>query len=271
MTFELLDANEDAHLAMSLAQSAGDFLVARPEQLRVSTKSTATDVVTHMDQESERLISQALESQRPLDGLLGEEGAARDSQSGRTWIIDPLDGTVNYLYGLPHWAVSIGLVDEVGGLVGVVYAPVLDCMWVTHRGMGAYKRQGGYTTRISVGQESELARALTGTGFGYASSRRASQARVLSGVLPQVRDIRRLGSCAIDMCAVAEGQLDAYFERGTHSWDHAGGAVIVRESGGIVSGLHGQREGNDIVVATNPQLAPELVALLESLQADTDN
>jgi len=270
MTFEQLRTQPDVDLAVRMAQRAGDFLRQRPDDLRVSTKSTATDVVTQMDQESEQLITRQLESERPLDGLLGEEGAQRASESGRTWIIDPLDGTVNYLYGLPHWAVSIALVDGGAGLVGVVYAPELDTMWIASRGLGSFRVQANVVAKNQVSAESDIARALTGTGFGYSAQRRTSQARVLTGLLPAVRDIRRLGSCAIDMCAVAQGQLDAYYERGTHSWDHAAGALIVREAGGHVSGLRDQPEGEDMVVATNGHLAKELKSLLENAQADSD-
>ncbi len=264
--------NPDVTFALEIAQAAGDLLANRPDSLELDTKSTPTDVVTHMDKLSEQLLVNKITEQRPNDGILGEEGTDVASTSGRMWVIDPLDGTVNYLYKLPFWAVSIGLIDAVtgDGLVGVVAAPQLGKTWVGHKGHGSFVISEGNIEPLAVSACATIDRALIGTGFGYSDVRRASQGRVLSALLPGLRDIRRMGSCAIDLCMVAEGNLDAYFERGVNPWDHAGGGVIAREAGAAVSGLWGATEGSEMLVAANPTLAQLLVSELESLNADTD-
>ena len=263
--------NSDALLAYEIALEAGLKLLDRPAVLELDVKSTPTDIVTHMDKAAEELIVSRLNLARPNDGLIGEEGAARVSQSGRTWVIDPIDGTINYMYELPFWAVSIGLVDaDNRGIAGVVHAPALRKTWIAAKGIGAFVISDNHEKCISVSNQPELAHALMGTGFGYSSERRTSQARVLNTVLPKVRDIRRLGSCAIDLCLVAEGVIDGYYERGVHHWDHAAGSLIASEAGAVVSGLHGKREGNDMLVATNPHINADLVSLLESVNADSD-
>jgi myo-inositol-1(or 4)-monophosphatase len=264
-------SDSDVKLAFDLAQAAGTTLLDRPAVLELDEKSTPTDIVTHMDKAAEALIVEGLIQARPHDGLLGEEGAEREAQSGRTWVIDPIDGTINYMYQLPFWCVSIGLVDSDGrGIVGVVHAPALNKTWIAKRDGGAWLVSSANTRRITVSSQENLAFALMGTGFGYSSERRSQQARVLNTVLPQIRDIRRLGSCAIDLCLVAEGQLDGFYEKGVHTWDHAAGSLIALEAGAQVSGLFGQPAGNDMFVATNPHIHRDLLTILESVNAHQD-
>ncbi len=272
MNFSNPLVDSDLTFALEIAQVTGALLADRPELLEVDSKSTPTDVVTHMDKLAEELLVSRIRLDRPLDGILGEEGADVPSQSGRVWVIDPLDGTVNYLYGLPFWAVSVGLVEvETGrGLVGAVVAPLLNKAWVAADSKGAFALDINGSRRLAVTDCQDLNRALVGTGFGYSTQRRASQGRVVRTMLPHVRDIRRMGSCAIDLCLVAGGNLDAYYERGVNPWDHAAGGVIAREAGAIVSGLHQSSESDEMLAAANPVLHPKLITMLESLDADTD-
>jgi myo-inositol-1(or 4)-monophosphatase len=271
-SYDDLISEPNLALAMKIASGAGKLLLDRPDDLGVTTKSTATDVVTLMDQRAEAFIVAELSTHRPDDAILGEEGANKSGTSGFQWVIDPIDGTVNYLHKVPHWCVSIGLMEESTGLAmaGVVYVPVLDHMYISSRGLGAWVVDAGKPRELKVSDCSELSQALMGTGFGYSNTRRASQARVLQEVLPKVADIRRLGSCAIDLCLVAEGVLDGYYERGVNAWDHAAGELIAREAGALSSGLFGNPIGNDMIVVANPAIHSELVAILEANQADRD-
>jgi len=271
-SFAALISEPNLALAMTIASGAGKLLLERPDDLQVQTKSTATDVVTLMDQRAEAFIVSEINKHRPNDAILGEEGANQSGSSGLHWVIDPIDGTVNYLHQLPHWCVSIGLVEESTGqgMAGVVYVPVLDQMYISSRGLGAWAIERGDSRELKVSDCSELSQALIGTGFGYSSTRRASQARVLQEVLPKVADIRRLGSCAVDLCLVAEGVLDGYYERGVNAWDHAAGELIAREAGAISSGLFSNPIGVDMIVVANPVIHRALVAILEANQADRD-
>jgi myo-inositol-1(or 4)-monophosphatase len=270
--FDDLIKEPNVALAMTIALGAGKLLLDRPDDLGVTTKSTATDVVTLMDQRAEAFIVSELSKHRPNDAILGEEGANQTGISGLQWVIDPIDGTVNYLHKVPHWCVSIGLMEESTsqGLAGVVYVPVLDQMYISSRGLGAWVVERGIPRELKVSGCNELSQALMGTGFGYSSVRRASQARVLQAVLPRVADIRRLGSCAVDLCLVADGVLDGYYERGVNAWDHAAGELIAREAGAISSGLFGNPIGNDMIVVANPAIHGDLVAILEANRADQD-
>ena len=272
MNFASPLTDTDVQFALSIATAAGELLAARPDSLEISTKSTATDVVTHMDKLAEELLVSRIRAERPLDGILGEEGADVESQSGRMWVIDPLDGTVNYLYNLPFWVVSVGLVDVTTnhGLVGAVVAPTLGKAWVAGHNKGAFVLSGDTSRPIGVSDCSTIDRALIGTGFGYSKERRASQGRVIKSLLPGLRDIRRMGSCAIDLCLLAEGHLDAFYERGVNPWDHAAGGVIAREAGARVSGLRGRQESDEMLVAANPALHELLARELEVLDADSD-
>jgi myo-inositol-1(or 4)-monophosphatase len=259
-------------IALRIAREAGGLLADGRTHVSVAaTKSSPTDVVTAMDRASEELIVARLGEVRPGDGLLAEEGSARASQTGIEWVIDPLDGTVNYLYGVPFWCVSIaarltsGPPDQ--SLVGVVHAPVLGMTWVGVQGQGS-SRDG---TPLAGSQATVLEQALVGTGFGYDSERRGRQAEVARRVLPRVRDIRRFGSAAVDLCLAAEGILDAYFEQGLKPWDGAAGYLIAREAGLIVEGLDGAPPGEQLTVAAPPALFDPLRAMLAEVpRADRD-
>jgi myo-inositol-1(or 4)-monophosphatase len=236
----------------------------------VETKSTRTDVVTAADRAVERQVVDALRAARPGDGVLGEEygDSGTDAGSGTApgavrWILDPIDGTVNYLYGLPQYAVS--LAAEVDGVVlaGVVINAATGDEWTATRGGGAWR--DGQRLRCSAG--SELSQALVGTGFGYDAARRAHQGAVLAQLITRVRDIRRFGAAALDLCSVAEGTLDAFFEKGLNPWDHAAGGLIAAEAGATVDGLGGTPPGLDMVVAAPPSLFGALHDLLVDLDA----
>jgi myo-inositol-1(or 4)-monophosphatase len=232
----------------------------------VSAKSTDTDVVTAADREVERQLVAGLRQRRPHDLLLGEEyGAAGGgpSPTGVRWVIDPIDGTVNYLYGIPFYAVSVAA--EVDGQVvaGVVLNAATGQEWTATLGGGAW-RQG---RRLRGSSETRLSHALVGTGFAYHPERRAQQARVVAELIPQVRDIRRLGAAALDLCLAAEGVLDAYFERWLQPWDLAAGALIAREAGLTVAGLSGAPPGEEMVLAAPPALFGPLHDRLAALRA----
>jgi myo-inositol-1(or 4)-monophosphatase len=247
-------------LAETLARKAGDLLLEGADGLRVdvTTKSSGTDMVSEMDRASETLIVEGILAARPDDAILGEETGGREGTSGVRWVIDPLDGTTNYLYRHPIWAVSIGV--EVDGEVeaGVVAAPGLQEVFTAARGEGA--RLNG--APIAVAGETDLASALVGTGFGYVAGRRAAQAAVLPHLLPAVRDIRRNGVASLDLCWVACGRLDGYFEAGGQPWDVAAGLLIATEAGAQASGLDGGPVAPESVMAAAPGVAPALFELL---------
>ena len=272
MTFDSVAKDPNVELAMSIAKAAGKLLLDRPAHLEIDTKSSATDVVTQMDRQAEAFIVAQLTKHRPNEAILGEEGANSQGTSDFQWVIDPIDGTVNYLHRIPHWCVSIGLKNTKTGesIAGVIYAPVYDQMYISSQGLGSWVIDQGVPRILQVSNCAELNVAVIGTGFGYASERRASQARVLSQVLPRVADIRRLGSCAIDLCLVADGVLDGYYERGVNDWDHAAGELIAREAGAISSGLRGNKIGNDMIVVATSLIHADLVAILEANSADSD-
>ncbi|MFL6111261.1 MAG: inositol monophosphatase family protein [Catenulispora sp.] len=269
------DPKELLELATRLAAEAGRILVEeRPRDLGVaSTKSSPTDIVTVMDQRTEKLIVESILAARPDDGILGEEGANHEGTSGVRWVIDPIDGTVNYLYEIPAWCVSIGV--EINGetVAGVVEIPALGETFTALRGHGAWRN--GEPVRAysaqSEGKPVPLERALVATGFGYAAQRRAVQGRIVADLLPRVRDIRRAGSAAIDLCSVACGRVDGYFERGTNPWDIAAGALIVEEAGGKVGGLRGAAASVAMTVAAAPGLFEALCEFLEEHAADQDS
>ncbi len=230
----MLPARIDAllDLARRGAVAAGAELVARYGHVEgLDTKSSATDPVSDADRASEQLLVDLILAERPGDGLIGEEGASRSSDSGITWVIDPLDGTVNYLYQLGNFAVSVAAEDAEGALVGVVHDPITGRTYSAARGHGALLG----STPIRVNDPVPLARALVATGFGYLPERRAAQGRVVAALLPQIRDIRRFGSAALDLCAVASGIVDGYFEEGVQHWDVAAGGLIAREAGAVMT------------------------------------
>jgi myo-inositol-1(or 4)-monophosphatase len=239
-------------LALDAARRAGDLLLAGSHRVHeVSTKSSPTDVVTEMDTASERLISDIVFGARPDDGLLGEEGADRAGTSGFRWVVDPLDGTVNYLYGLPWWAVSIAA--EIDGIaqVGVVHAPAMAQTVVATRGGGAWLvgPDDVRISRLDGSRQTVLAQALIATGFGYDAQRRGEQAAIVAHLLPRVRDIRRFGVASLDLCSVALGRVDGFYERGLQPWDLAAGALIASEAGARVQVLDSGFGAPDTVVA----------------------
>ena len=243
-------ADELLAVAVEVARAAADLARRlRAEGVSgVSTKSTATDVVTAADKATERAVRDALSARRPGDTVLGEESGESAGTGRVRWILDPIDGTVNYLYGLPQYAVS--LAAEVDGAVvaGVVVNAANGEEWTATRGGGAYRAD----RRLSGSAVTELGQALVATGFGYAANRRAHQAGVLARLLPLVRDIRRLGAAALDLCYAAEGRVDAYYEKGLNLWDHAAGGLIAAEAGLLVTGLSGAPPGPDLVLAAPP-------------------
>ncbi|MDQ6696595.1 MAG: inositol monophosphatase [Actinomycetota bacterium] len=247
-------------LARPLAEEAGTRLVASLARARVSvlTKSSATDVVTEMDQAIEALIVESILRVRPEDGIEGEEGASRPGTSGVRWHIDPIDGTVNYVHGIPGFCVSIAAELDGAVVAGVVASPLHREVFTATRGGGAFCNDA--PIRCSTG--TDLALALVGTGFSYRSDRRARQAYVLTHVLPRVADIRRVGSAAIDLCWVACGRYDGYFETGPSTWDYAAGALVAAEAGAVVGDLQGGPPSTDFVVAAPAPLFGPLRDLL---------
>jgi len=281
-------------LAESAAREAASMLSARRSAGRpgvVATKSSPTDVVTEADQAAESMIIERIMAERPGDAVLGEEGGLRGGRGvpggasvpgGRggsgapggpavRWIVDPLDGTVNYMYGLPDFSVSIAA--EVGGTIvaGVVHVPGRGEVFTAVAGGGAWLRAAGRpAVRLRCNAGVRLGSALVATGFGYAAARRRVQGEVVAALLPAVRDIRRGGSAAVDLCSVAAGRVDAYYERGVHAWDIAAGGLIAREAGATMGGLAGKPAGPDLTIAAGPGLFGELRDQLERLDPERD-
>lgn len=231
------DPNDLLELATRAARAAGAELLRRYGHIEgLETKSSATDPVSDADRASERLLVELILAERPDDGIIGEEGTDRPGSSGCTWVVDPLDGTVNYLYQLDNFSVSVAV--EVPGpdgsaepVAAVVHDPVAGRTFTATSGGGAFRNGAP----IRVNDPVPMDRALVATGFGYAPERRAAQGAFVADLLPRVRDIRRLGSAALDLCAVASGIVDAYFEEGIQHWDRAAGGLIVREAGGLMT------------------------------------
>jgi myo-inositol-1(or 4)-monophosphatase len=227
----------------------------------LGSKSSDTDLVSDADRGAERAVRDLLALERPDDGLLAEEGSRSEAASGRRWIVDPLDGTINFLYGFPAWGVSVALEDTEGVAVGVVLDAVRDECFVAERGRGARVRDAdGEVTPLRVGARRELARALVATGFSYEPARRAVQAEVVRTILPRVRDIRRAGAAALDLSWLAAGRVDAYYERGLNPWDWAAGRLLVEEAGGTIVDLDGDPHG--LIAAATPELLAELAELV---------
>ena len=254
-------------VAVDLAHGAGTVIRDGRDRvnLDVSTKSSPTDLVTAVDRLAERYIVMELGVRRPDDAILGEEEADQSGSSGVRWLVDPIDGTVNFYYGLPQYSVSVAAERDGVTLAGCVHNPVSGETFMAVRGGGAWV---GSHRLTAAGRASELDHALIGTGFGYEAGRRAAQGRVLAGVLPRVANVRRLGSAALDLCFVAAGRLDGYYEQGLSPWDMAAGALIAEEAGARVTGLHGRPPGQQLVVAATPAIAADFVTLLEELGAD---
>ncbi len=260
-------AAETLELAVDLARRAGALALSMHAGLGGhDTKSTPTDVVTAADHACEQLLVEGLRAARPQDGLLGEEGASFEGTSGVRWVVDPIDGTVNYLYGIPQWAVSIGVEVDGRTEVGVVFDPAKDELWTAVLGGGALLNG----RPLACTGVTELSQALVGTGFSYDARRRAVQAGHLLELLPVVRDIRRAGAGSLDLCSVAAGRIDAYYEQGLNPWDMSAGLLIATEAGARVGGLRGAGPGAPMVVAAAPAVFDPLVELLAGLDADAD-
>lgn len=270
------DPAELASLAESVAVEAGE-LALRHRRMGIElagTKSSRSDVVTAADLAVEQLIRDRIAAARPGDTVLGEEGGSQPGAAGTSggspaaavsWVVDPIDGTVNYVYGIPAWSVSIAV--AVGGQVmaGAVVNPMTGEVFTASAGGGA--SLNGAPLRRG-GDVPDLAVALVGTGFGYTAANRAVDGWVVGELLPQVRDIRRIGSASLDLCMVATGQLDAYYERGLNPWDHAAGGLVAAEAGYTVAGLAGAPAGRAFLLAASLGLWEPLHDSLATLFAD---
>ena len=253
------DVEDLLSLAVELANDAAALLRAAVDTVHeVDTKTTLTDLVTATDRAAERLVVDGIRARRPDDAILGEEGTADTGTSGVRWVVDPLDGTVNFFYGVPAFAVSIGI--EVDGTTeaGVVVDASRDEVFTARRGGGALLNG----RPISLRPCDDPALALVGTGFGYDAGRRARQGEAVARLLPHVRDIRRFGAASLDLCWVACGRLDAYFEVGLQPWDLAAGALIAAEAGAVVGSLDGAPASGRFVLAAGRDVFEPLRLLL---------
>ena len=248
-------------IAAEAARAAGELLrerfVAGGERA-VASKSSPTDVVSEADYAAERAIRELLAARRPGDAILGEEGGETQVGEGLRWIVDPLDGTVNFLFGVPQWCVSVAVHDDEGGLAGAVFDPLRDELFAAERG-GPATLNG---TPVSGSRQSDLGSSLIATGFGYESSVRTTQAAVVARVLPLVRDVRRMGSAALDLAWLAAGRYDAYYERGVQAWDIAAGSLLCECSGLVVRPLVAEGVAPAGIVVAPPGLIDELQALV---------
>jgi myo-inositol-1(or 4)-monophosphatase len=253
-------ANELRHVATLLAREAGDIALRgrKSGPLSATTKSSPIDMVTLYDKSSELLITEGLARLRPDDAIVGEEGASKTGTSGITWHIDPIDGTTNFYFDLPLWAVSIGAVDEDGPVAGAVFAPALGDMFSAARGAGATLNDNP----IAVRDNSDITDALVCTGFSYRVHEREHHAKRVADMVMKVRDIRRFGAAAIDLCFVACGRLDAYFEEHLHSWDLVAGQVIATEAGAVISDYEGNPVTPQQVLVSTPGVHHTLMQLI---------
>lgn len=247
-------------LCVELARTAGDHAAhcRRAGLGSLDHKSSSTDVVTVCDRSTESLIVERLRQERPEDGLLGEEGTESTGTSGLVWHIDPIDGTTNFVYNNPNWCTSIGVRDARGTVAGAVYLPESGELFSAARGAGATLNG----VAISVSGATDLAQCLVGTGFGYQAEHRKAQSARLAAIITEFRDIRRSGSAAIDLCAVACGRLDAYFEDHLHPWDIAAGELIAREAGARSCDFTGGPARPEHIVVASPAVLEPLRALI---------
>jgi myo-inositol-1(or 4)-monophosphatase len=247
-------------LATDAAREAGALLLElwRSPATGIRSKSSATDLVSDADDRAERAIVTRIRKQRPHDALVAEEGSNARGSSGVSWYVDPLDGTINYLYGIPHWCVSICCADSAGPLAGIVFDPLRDELFTTARGGGAHLGKH----RLGVTDKRDLASALIATGFGYDAAQRVTQGRIIARVIGEVRDVRRFGSAALDLSWVAAGRWDGYFESVEKPWDWMAGAMLVREAGGQVAELTQTDPAFPHIVASGAGIHDELVGLL---------
>lgn len=259
-------------LALSVAQEAGEMILEkRLGQVEVAgTKSTVNDVVTQVDRDAEELIKNLLLSARPNDGFFGEEGGSGQSTSGVTWVVDPIDGTVNFLYGIPHFAVSIAAIEgppdpyQWRVVTGVVLNPVMGELYSAAEGNGAFLNE----REIHVAPAVPMGNALLLTGFAYAERYRQAQGELIQEILPRVRDIRRLGTASLDLAYVAAGRANVYFERTLSPWDHAAGELIVREAGGVVTGFGDTAPGREAIFAGERDMVAQMKELVSEFGGD---
>jgi len=256
-----LSASDALALATEAAREAGALLLElrRSPVAGVRSKSSATDLVSEADERAERAIVTMIRKRRPDDALVAEEGSKADGSSGVSWFVDPLDGTINYLYGIPHWAVSICCVDQSGPLAATVYDPSRGELFEARRGGGAMC--GGRA--LAVTMKSDLATALVATGFAYVAETRERQGRLLEEIVGAVRDVRRAGAASLDLAFVAAGRLDGYFESVDKPWDWMAGALLVNEAGGRVTELHASDPALPHIVASGVGIHDSLLALLD--------
>ena len=255
-------------LAVATAREAAELVAAGRASAadRVDVKSSPVDVVTAVDTASEELIVGRLLASRPDDGVLGEEGADRAGTSGVRWVVDPIDGTVNFLYGLPAYAVSIAAEVDGAVVAGAVLNVATGELFTATAGGGAFLHApGAAPVRLTGSAPASLAQALVATGFGYQVEQRRAQGAVVAELLPQVRDIRRFGSAALDLCAVGAGRVDAYYELNLNPWDHAAGALVAAEAGVVVTGLDGRPFAEPMAVAVAPSISAAFAGLLTQL------
>ncbi len=266
-------AHELHDVAVKLAREAGELIVTRRAgHIEVaSTKSSDVDVVTAVDKESEEFLYTRLRELRPGDGFLGEEGQVEESTTGITWVVDPIDGTVNFLYNIPHYAVSIAAVtgDPTPGSwqveAGAVFNPATGELFHAAKGEGAFLGE----RRLQIGPPPPMNLALLATGFAYSTAMRKEQVRILSQLIGEVRDIRRMGTASLDFAAVASGRVDLYFERTLSPWDHAAGELLVTEAGGIITGIRDLPQGREGIFAGHPTLVTQLKARISEVGGDT--
>lgn len=261
-------AAELRELAVGLARAAGELAAAGRRAdiesaggrsaLEATTKSSATDVVTRHDRAAEETIVAGLTARRPHDTIVGEEGTNRPGTSGIAWYVDPIDGTTNFLYGLPMWSTSVAAVDADGAVAGAVYVPTTGELFAAARGEGATRN--GVAIRASG--QTDVGLALVGTGLGYTAERRRLQGARLAAILPHIRDVRRMGSAAIDLCYTAAGFLDAYFEEHLNSWDMAAGELIAREAGCRTGDFAGGPVRTDQLLVAGPGVFDAITGLL---------
>ena len=261
-------------VAVDAARMAGAMLLERAAggpEVAIAAKSTPTDLVSEADLASERALRELLAARRPDDGFVGEEGGSETGTSGLSWVVDPLDGTVNFLFGIPQWCVSVAVRDEQGTLAGAIYDPNRDELFTATRDGAALLRGAGTAIELTGGGgeggthgrgPAQLASAMIATGLAYDAAVRAAQALVLARVAPRVRDIRRFGSAALDLAWTAAGRCDAYFERSVKPWDIAAGALVCERAGLIVRELPAQEHLPWGIVVAPPALADGLFELV---------
>ena len=248
-------------IAAECARAAGELLLERfvaGGERAVGSKSSPTDVVSEADFAAERAIRELLAARRPGDAILGEEGGETQAGEGLRWIVDPLDGTVNFLFGVPQWCVSVAVCDDDGGLAGAVFDPLRDEIFCGERG-GPATLNG---SAVAGSTKADLASSLVGTGFAYEAAVRTQQAAVLARVLPVVRDVRRMGTAALDLAWTAAGRYDAFYERGVQAWDIAAGSLLCECSGLVVRPLDADGAAPAGVIAAPPLIIDELHALV---------